>query len=231
MSLADLIEDTFPHSTIEGYQKGCRGRRCDGRDVHGFSCAEAMVWFRGEFGFRRLVKAGAPVGVLAEFVAGQRAAAVESDREEAKAARRAARGPREPKQRPVKRPARPRRSTNAERTTARPFTEAELLRLRELNGLEWNDSQIAQELGRAASSVSSKRRDMKLPRRSTQGDSSAPFPHGRLAGYQRGCNGGGCPSTPSCGDVGRAYWRKRHGARRAAARADVTAAAGLGKAS
>jgi hypothetical protein len=59
VSTLDLYEDGFPHSTREGYEKGCRSRAgCPGRLENGFSCAEANIRFNGDFEYRRLVQAG-----------------------------------------------------------------------------------------------------------------------------------------------------------------------------
>lgn len=58
MSSMDLFEDGFPHSTPAGYEAGCRGSHCPGKDEHGFSCSEAHVRYAGDYSYRKLVEAG-----------------------------------------------------------------------------------------------------------------------------------------------------------------------------
>lgn len=58
MSAADLLEDGFPHSTPEGYRRGCRGSACPGVLEHGWSCSRAQERFNGDFWYRKQVEAG-----------------------------------------------------------------------------------------------------------------------------------------------------------------------------
>lgn len=66
MSGADLLEDGFPHGTREGYERGCRGAACPGREEFGLTCEQARTRYAGDFGYRRLVDAGkSPVEIVA----------------------------------------------------------------------------------------------------------------------------------------------------------------------
>lgn len=67
MSGADLLEDGFPHSTVQGYKAGCRGRSCIGVVENGISCADAFARYQGDYGFRKKVDAGmSPKEIVAE---------------------------------------------------------------------------------------------------------------------------------------------------------------------
>lgn len=65
MSTIDLFEDGFPHSTREGYDRGCRGGACPGKLENGFSCSEAHVRYAGDYGYRKLVDGGATPAEIA----------------------------------------------------------------------------------------------------------------------------------------------------------------------
>jgi hypothetical protein len=146
VSALDMLEAEFPHATPAGYQMGCRGNICSGRDVHGFSCSDAVTMYRGNFGFRRLVQAGASVEELAAFVAEERRAAVESDRADALARRR-------------KVPSRPvvAERTESGRRSRRPWSAADVRRLREMHEGGATDSQIGAALDRHRKTVQTKR--------------------------------------------------------------------------
>lgn len=73
MSSMDLFEDGFPHSTPAGYEAGCRGSHCPGKDEHGFSCSEAHVRYAGDYGYRRRVDAGEGPAEIAQGDAEERA--------------------------------------------------------------------------------------------------------------------------------------------------------------
>jgi cytochrome c551/c552 len=51
----DAIQD---HGTKKGYEAGCRGSHCPGRDVVGMSCSQASIRYAGDMGYRRRVDAG-----------------------------------------------------------------------------------------------------------------------------------------------------------------------------
>ncbi len=194
----ELLEDGFPHGTIHGHEQGCRGRICPGREAYGWSCAEAMVRFRGDWGFRKRVMAG--LGP-AEIAAVEAQEAVEA-REVERAARRAERAA---QRRLVAVPRGSRvdvrgRVRKTERT-ARSFTEDELARIGELNAAGWTDARIGRELGHATSSVRDRRVALGLPR--VRQYAHTPIIHGKYSGYLRGCR------DECCVSVARAWWRER----------------------
>lgn len=57
MSAADQLEDTFPHGSLEGYHRGCKGSRCAGL----ISCRDVYRRYAGDFGFKRAIDAGTPL--------------------------------------------------------------------------------------------------------------------------------------------------------------------------
>lgn len=87
MSSMDLYEDGFPHSTREGYERGCRGSACPGKVEVGLSCAEAHARWHGDYRFNQRVNAGmSPAEIMA--------AEAEERAQEAAAAKAAAPAPR-----------------------------------------------------------------------------------------------------------------------------------------
>jgi hypothetical protein len=101
----------IPHSTIEGYAAGCKGRICPGKELFGWSCAESQQRFNGDYQWRRWVLAGmGPVEIAAELNAA--AIAAREQRIAARAKTKAVKrkqdrrlGPRTPA--PIGRPAKP----------------------------------------------------------------------------------------------------------------------------
>jgi hypothetical protein len=64
----DLYEDGFPHSTVAGHERGCRGSACPGKLEYGFSCSEAATRTAGDWAFGKLVAAGkTPAEISAEL--------------------------------------------------------------------------------------------------------------------------------------------------------------------
>lgn len=194
MSAADLLEDGFPHGTVDGHLQGCKTAHCPAP----ISCTDMKRRYASDWGFRRRVDAGWTVeAIMAAEVADEVAArAVEKAAKAAaaKAAREASAPP---------------RAVAAERAARRGFnawTDDEIARLRELHAGGKTDGAIGIDIGRPTSSVQSKRKDLELPRvKQPRG----PRSHGNLTGYQDGCHGDDCPVTPSCGEVGRKYNRER----------------------
>ena len=72
MSALDLLADDFPHGTVEGHGRGCRGSICPGRSVFGWSCAQALVRYRGDWLFRKRVDAGMGAADIAAVEAEER---------------------------------------------------------------------------------------------------------------------------------------------------------------
>jgi len=220
VSALALLEDGFPHGTRDGYDAGCRGRICSGRDLFGRSCSEAAIAYRGDWTYQKRVDAGMSA---AEIHALELAEA-----EEAKAARRAERKREAEAARAGAVSAAPRLSAvptgsgkpakakggRKASTREKPWTAAEKARVALLNASGWNDSRIARELGRPVSSTRAIRIGLGLERIAASGGVHVPITHGTPSGYARGCKGSECPATPSCGDVGRAYYRERWAKRR-----------------
>lgn len=57
MSAVDQLDDTFPHGTLEGYQRGCKGSQCAGL----ISCRDVYRRYAGDFAFKRAIDAGTPL--------------------------------------------------------------------------------------------------------------------------------------------------------------------------
>lgn len=83
---AEMLEDAFPHSTPEGYERGCRGSKCRGIEDYGWSCTYAMQQYRGDYHYRQWVDAGKGPGEISrlrEGLADQEAASKKGARSEA----------------------------------------------------------------------------------------------------------------------------------------------------
>lgn len=86
MSAFDLLDDTFPHGTPEGFRAGCRGSVCPAP----LSCRAVNTRYSGDFTFRRLIDSGMPLKEILERDAAERAGIRERDRAAEREARRAA---------------------------------------------------------------------------------------------------------------------------------------------
>lgn len=218
MSGLDLLVDGFPHGTIEGHTAGCRGEICPAKREHGWSCAGAVIRFRGDFVFRRRVEAGMGPSEIAAADAEDARVAREAERAAVVAERLAARAAAAVSKPKVRR-------VRERKTSRRPrvFTEWELQRIRELHALRWTDGRIGAEIGRPASSVQDHRSGMGL---APVVKEPPPIIHGKTGGYNRGCRTvEGCPESPSCLEVARAHWQEANRLRRQRLAADRTASA------
>ncbi|GLJ78651.1 hypothetical protein [Microbacterium imperiale] len=83
MHVADLIEDAFPHGTVDGYRAGCRGAVCPAP----LACRDVQRRYAGDYSFKRLVDAGVP---LEEILRRDAAAAEGIEKRDRQAARAAA---------------------------------------------------------------------------------------------------------------------------------------------
>lgn len=191
MTVYDVLDDRFPHGTVEGHTMGCRTNHCPAP----ISCTVFRTRYSGDWAFRRMVDQGWTAAQIVAHEAAQAAAAVES-RKAAKAAERAAQ--RVPTPKPTK-PAKPR--TGDKRFT---WTAAEETRLRELNAAGVMDKDIAVELGRTPDSITRKRIKLGLPRNLHPHE----VPHGTRGGYDSGCR------EDCCLEVGREYYRGMRAKRR-----------------
>lgn len=91
MSTLDLLDDSFPHGTPNGYRRGCRTAACPAL----IPCRTVHTRYVGDFSFARLFDAGTPLAEILERDAAARDEARQSDkmaaREEHDAAADAAR--------------------------------------------------------------------------------------------------------------------------------------------
>lgn len=60
MSGLDLLEDGFPHGTVEGHRLGCKGSICARNEI-GDTCSQAAIRYAGDWEYRKAVDAGAPL--------------------------------------------------------------------------------------------------------------------------------------------------------------------------
>lgn len=66
MSGADLLEDGFPHGTVDGFLAGCRGGSCPVE--HGMTCRRAKQLAAGDYRYARLAAQGlTPAEIAAEL--------------------------------------------------------------------------------------------------------------------------------------------------------------------
>ena len=86
MSTLDLLTDTFPHGTPDGYRLGCRTAACPAvlpcRTVHSRYC--------GDFTFAKLIDAGVPLPEILEREAAENEGIRQRDKIAAREERRAA---------------------------------------------------------------------------------------------------------------------------------------------
>ncbi len=92
MSTLDLLTDTFPHGTPDGYRLGCRTAACPAllpcRAVHSRYC--------GDFTFAKLIDADVPLAEILERDAAEKEGIRQRDKIAAREARRAAALPKTP---------------------------------------------------------------------------------------------------------------------------------------
>jgi hypothetical protein len=56
----------FPHATLQGYEQGCVGIICDGKQEFGWSCADTQRLYVGDYQWRKWLLAGmTPVQIMA----------------------------------------------------------------------------------------------------------------------------------------------------------------------
>ena len=69
MNAADMLEDGFPHGTIEGFNQGCRSAgSCPAGHDHGLSCFRAKILTSGNYQYLQLVRAGEEPGTIAQML-------------------------------------------------------------------------------------------------------------------------------------------------------------------
>ncbi len=82
MSAFDLLDDTFPHGTVEGHRRGCRGAACPAP----LACRDVKRRYDGDYGFKRQIDAGVPLEEILRRDATQRDGIEKRDRDAARAA-------------------------------------------------------------------------------------------------------------------------------------------------
>ena len=86
MSTLDLLDDSFPHGTPNGYRRGCRTAACPAL----IPCRTVHTRYVGDFSFARLFDAGTPLAEILERDAAARDEARQSDKIAAREERDAA---------------------------------------------------------------------------------------------------------------------------------------------
>ena len=195
MSAYDILSDLTPHGTVAGFDAGCRTNHCPAP----IACHVFRTRYVGEFGFRKRVDAGWTAAELAAWDAEQTAAAHEAERA-ARRAERDARRARTPKLRPV---ANGSTGVSGRTVTRVLWSDDHVATLQRLVSQGKSDQEVADALGRTRQSVFEKRRALRIASQAV-----VVWEHGTLTGYSRHkCKGDDCPATPSCGEVGRSYYR------------------------
>ena len=69
MSTLDLLDDSFPHGTPDGYRQGCRSAACPAV----IPCRTVHSRYSGDYSFARLIDAGVPLAEILERDAAERA--------------------------------------------------------------------------------------------------------------------------------------------------------------
>lgn len=63
MSGLDMLEDSFPHGTVEGHRLGCKGNICPRNEI-GDTCSQAAIRYAGDWEYRKAVDAGVPLPAM-----------------------------------------------------------------------------------------------------------------------------------------------------------------------
>jgi len=197
----DMLEDGFPHGTVDGYTAGCRTNHCPAP----IRCAVFKRRYDSDYGFRKRVDAGWTVAELAAEDARKAAEAVEAARVERANAARA----RQAEAARLKRRNTPKRDPRAGISPKR-WTLSEEQKLRELHAEGLLDRQIGERLGRHMSVVCDKRLALGLPKNRRR----KVIVHGTAKGYAAGCRTD-CPADVSCLEAAKANWRDLAAAHRA----------------
>lgn len=140
---ADIIHDpNYPHGTVEGFTRGCRGSHCPAP----VTCHVVHTRYQGDYGFRKAIDAGETAAQV-----------VEREQKTAEEAARAAKGVRlyyqaTPRPAGHARPSKP---------AGVPITQNQHQVL-ELHGQGLTDRQIAEKIGKTRDQVSATRKNLRL---------------------------------------------------------------------
>jgi hypothetical protein len=115
MSTLDLLTDTFPHGTPDGYRLGCRTAACPAV----LPCRAVHTRYCGDFTFAKLIDAGVPLSEILERDAAAKEGIRQRDKIAAREERRAAAHPKaaRPRARSVAKGTSPRAATAPQRQT------------------------------------------------------------------------------------------------------------------
>lgn len=149
MSAFDMLDDSFPHGTVEGFNRGCKGSHCPAP----MACRDVRTRYHADWGFRKAVDAGTTAAELLAMEEAQAAASAESDRVAREAEREA--------QRAEARAARATRRAPRQPRTPRPSIRPDVIRLH-AEGL--TDAEISRALHISRPWVSKVRADAGLDR-------------------------------------------------------------------
>ena len=238
MTALDMMEDSFPHGTTDGYRQGCRTNHCPAPIV----CHVVRTRYASDWTFRKRIDAGwTAAEILAqdevETVAATAAerASMEwqrwsrRDREHlarlhgegytyriiARTLGRTTTGVATAAKRMGLTEAGRKRVNSAvvtEKGIVRmPWTDDALAELRRLTDEGVADEKIAAVLGRSKHAIHTKRNELKWHKQKAE----KVIPHGSYAGYAAGCGKSpDCPSTPTCHEAAVVYWREQSEAKR-----------------
>jgi hypothetical protein len=231
MSGLDMLADDFPHGTVDGYNRGCKGGHCPAP----MSCRGVQMRFSGDYAFRKRIVAGLTV---AEIIALELADAT-ADAERLAAARLAARAvpanrarvPRQVRARTVREPREPRaarpprpktlRPSAEEREAARIAAALERQQARAIARAEKARMTAAEREVRAAEVAAARAvraEEREAARIAAATANRKPVRHGTNAGYARGCiTDEECPADNgiTCKAANRQYHREYVAKRRA----------------
>lgn len=118
MSTLDLLTDTFPHGTPDGYRLGCRTAACPAV----LPCRAVHTRYCGDFAFAKLIDAGVPLPEILERDAAAKEGIRQRDKIAAREERRAAAHPKttRPRARAVAKTTPPRATPTPQRQTPPP---------------------------------------------------------------------------------------------------------------
>lgn len=180
-----LLDDGFPHGTIQGYRQGCRTNHCPAP----VPCVTVDRLARSDWEFNRLVTSGATGEALAAWIDAQRVAEAVSDQPVKRS---------KPKPKPTKPAPAPRRTVE-HASRGRTWPPAAVEQLKQLTADHVPVARIAEIMGRTPSAISMKRKRLNIGLK--------PKGHGTVAAYARGCR------CVECHEAARAYWRIKARAR------------------
>ena len=195
MSALDMLEDGFPHGTVDGYTAGCRTNHCPAP----IRCAVFKRRYDSDYGFRKRVDAGWTVEQIAAADAEAAAVALAAERAARDAQRQAERRTRQAENSRAHRARKP-----GSGGAGKAWRPEELEQIRTMHAAGDSDADIAKALGRPVTSTRDRRDGLGLPRNPKR----RVIRHGTRGGYDMGCRDDSCPVTPSCGTEGRTYYRE-----------------------